>query len=149
MISRIVSTRSIRASFFLAVVGLLGSLPRAIFPDIRFEVGHLVSLLVGLFLEVPRLFGPKLPVLRVVAGVGVDLPFVQLPDLGDDLVEKVSVVTDDDHADRLAAQVAFEPGGGGDIEVVRRLVQEHQVGAFQEQLRQHHPRLLAPRKRPR
>ncbi len=74
---------------------------------------------------------------------------MQLPDLGDDLVEEVAVVADDDHRDRLPGQVVLEPGGRLDVEVVRGLVQEHQVGAFQEQLGEHQPRLLAARERPR
>ena len=69
--------------------------------------------------------------------------------LFDDLVEEIAVVADDDHRDRLARQVAFEPFGRRDIEMVGRLVQEHQVGAFQQELGQHHPRLLAAGKRGR
>ena len=49
----------------------------------------------------------------------------------------------DDHRHRLPRQVALEPFGRGDVEVVRRLVQEHHVGALQQQLGEHHPRLLA------
>ena len=57
-------------------------------------------------------------------------------------------MADHDHADRLPREVALQPGRGGDVEVVRRLVQEHHVGALQEQLRQHHPRLLPAGERP-
>ena len=68
---------------------------------------------------------------------------MQLPDLGDDLVEEVAVVADDDHRHRLPRQVVLEPLGRLDVEVVRRLVQEHQVGALEQQLGEHQPRLLA------
>ena len=68
---------------------------------------------------------------------------MQLPDLVDDLVEKVAVVADDDHRHRLPGQVVFEPFGRRDVEVVGRLVQEHQVGALEQELGEHQPRLLA------
>ncbi len=74
---------------------------------------------------------------------------VQLPDLVHDLVEEVAVMAHDDHRDGLPRQVALEPFGRGDVEVVGRLVQEHQVGAFQQQLGEHHPRLLAAGERRR
>ena len=41
-------------------------------------------------------------------------------------------MADDDHRDRLARQVVLEPLGGLDVEVVRRLVEEHQVGALEQ-----------------
>ena len=74
---------------------------------------------------------------------------MQLPDLGDDLVEEVAVVADDDHRHRLPRQVVLEPLGRLDVEVVRGLVQEHQVGALQQQLGEHQPRLLAAGERRR
>ena len=58
-------------------------------------------------------------------------------------------MADDDHRHGLAGQVAFEPFGRGDIEMVRRFVQEHQVGAFEQELGEHQPRLLAAGKRRR
>ena len=58
-------------------------------------------------------------------------------------------MADDDHRHRLPRQVALEPGGRLDVEVVRRLVQEHQVGALEQQLGEHQPRLLAAGERPR
>ena len=72
---------------------------------------------------------------------------MQLPDLGDDLVEEIAVVADDDHRHRLPRQVALEPFGGRDIEMVGGLVQEHQVGALEQEPGEHHPRLLAARER--
>ena len=137
-----------RAELLLAVLGLLGPLARAVLADVGFEVGDLLLLPLGLPLEHLGLLGAEPPVLRVVAGVGLDLSLVQLPDLGDDLVEEVAVVADDDHRHRLPRQVVLEPGGRLDVEVVRGLVQEHQVGALEQQLGEHQPRLLAARERP-
>ncbi len=52
-------------------------------------------------------------------------------------------MADDDHGDRLARQVALEPLGGGDVQVVRWLVEQHHVGALEQQLGEQHARLLA------
>ncbi len=56
-------------------------------------------------------------------------------------------MANDHHRHGLTREVALQPGGGLDIEVVRGLVQEHDIGVFQQQLREHHPRLLTPRER--
>ena len=149
--SRMVSTRSRSQSLqlALAVVGLLGALAGSVLADVGFELRGLLLLPLGLALQHLGLLGPQPPVLAVIAGVGGDPAQVQLPDLVDDLVEEIAVVAHDDHRDGLACQVAFEPFGRRDVEVVRRLVQEHQVGAFQQQLGEHHPRLLAAGERRR
>ncbi len=133
----------------LAVVRLLGALAGSVLADIGLELSRLLFLSLGLALQHLGLLGPEPPVLAVVARVGGDPPLVQLPDPGDDLVEEVAVVAHDHHRDRLARQVALEPLGRGDVEVVRRLVEEHHVGALQEQPGQHHPRLLAAGERQR
>ena len=62
----------------LAVVGLLGALPRAVLADVRFLVGDVVLLLLELALEDLGLLGPEPPVLRVIARIGLDLAVVQL-----------------------------------------------------------------------
>ncbi len=51
------------------------------------------------------------------------------------------------HGRRAFGQERFEPLGGLDVEVVRRLVQEHHVRLGQQQLGQHEPVLLAAAER--
>ena len=58
-------------------------------------------------------------------------------------VEKIAVVADDDHRRRAFQQKILEPFGGLQIEVVRRLVEDHQVRLGQQQFGQHQAVLLA------
>ena len=60
-----------------------------------------------------------------------------------DVVEKVAVVGDDDHRARIVAERLFEPLDGFRVEMVRRFVQEQQVGLLQERHAQGHPPPLA------
>ena len=53
---------------------------------------------------------------------------VELDHSGGDAIEKVSVVTDDDEAAAEAREVPFEPGDRGEIEMVRRFVQDQELG---------------------
>ncbi len=50
---------------------------------------------------------------------------------------------DDDEGAPEVAQVAFEPLDRGDVEVVRRLVEQEQVGIGEERLREQHPQAEA------
>ena len=56
-------------------------------------------------------------------------------------------MADHEHRHRLPRQVVLQPFRGLDIEVVGGLVQEHQVGALEQELGEHQPRLLAARER--
>ena len=100
-----------------------------------------------LLLVGPRLdqqpLGLLLPVGREVAGVRLDRAVEQLQRAVGHLVEEVAVVADDDHRRRAFQQELFEPLGGLDVEVVRRLVEDHQVRLGQQQLGQHQAVLLA------
>ncbi len=65
---------------------------------------------------------------RVVA---LELPQAalgQVQDLGDDPVEQLQVVADDEHRPRKARQLAHEPSLGGEVEMVGRLVEHEDVG---------------------
>ena len=82
-------------------------------------------------------------VLLEVAGVRRDPPVVQLEDLVHHAVEEIAIVADDQHPFGLLGEVVFEPAGGVDVEVVARLVEEHDVGGGEQQLGEHQPALLA------
>ena len=86
---------------------------------------------------------PQPPVLLEVAGVRRDALGVQLEDLGHDAVEEIAVVADDQHRLGLLDEVVFQPARGVDVEVVARLVEQHDVGGGQQQLGEHQPALLA------
>src|SRR5690606_3865781 len=59
-----------------------------------------------------------------------------------DLVQEVAVVADD-HQRRIdLSQEVLQPLGGFDIQVVGRLVQQHDVGLGQQQFAQQQPVLL-------
>ena len=124
---------------------LLGALAGPVLSDIGFELRGLLFLAIGLPFEHLGPLLAELPVLRVIAGIGGDRPFVQLPDFRDDLVQEIAIVADDDHPHRLPGEVILQPFGGLDVEVIRGLVQEHQIGALEEELGQHQAGLLPPR----
>ena len=92
-------------------------------------------------------FLPQPPVLLEVAGVRCDAVGVQFKDLGDDAVEEITVVADDEHRLRLLDKIVLQPARGVDVEVVARLVEQHHVGRRQQQLGQHEPALLAAAER--
>jgi chaperonin GroEL (HSP60 family) len=97
--------------------------------------------LVGLELLLVALLAQP-PVLLVVAGVDRDLAVVQLKNLGDGLVQKIAVVADDEHGLRLLDQILLQPLGGVDVEVVARLIEQHDIGTRQEQFGQEQAALL-------
>ena len=66
-------------------------------------------------------------------------------DLGDpagDVVEEVAVVGDGDDRARVGREVLLEPEHALGVEVVRRLVEEQQVGGLDEELAQRHAAAL-------
>ena len=79
----------------------------------------------GLLLLEPR---------RVVALPGNALAAVELEDPLGDVVEEVAVVGDEDDGAGVFLQVPFEPGDALGVEVVGRLVEEQEVGAFEQDL---------------
>ncbi|CAB4940787.1 unannotated protein [freshwater metagenome] len=85
---------------------------------------------------------------RVAALVLVDGAVDDLPRGGADGVEEPPVVGDDDHRAAPLREEPGEPGHALDVEVVRRLVEQQQVGGVQQQLRQGDAAALAARERP-
>ena len=88
-------------------------------------------------------FGLLLQVGRVVALVGVGPPAVEFEDPLGDVVEEVPVVRDGEDRARVLGQVLLEPLDALGVEVVGRLVEQQQVGLFEQQLAQRDPAPLA------
>ena len=103
------------------------------------EVGRLgdelLLLLVGLHLLLPTL-GTQALVLGVVHLIVVEAAHRDLEGTRGDVVDEGAVVADDD--DRLPRldEEVLEPLDRLDVEVVRRLVEEKDIGLLQEELRQ-------------
>ena len=82
---------------------------------------------------------------RVVALVADQPAAVDLGDPLRDVVEEVPVVRDRDHGAGVLLQVLLEPQHALGVEVVRRLVEEQQVGLLQQELRERDAALLTAR----
>ena len=83
---------------------------------------------------------------EVAAVVGVVVgqrPQREIGDAGDDGVEKIAIVRDQDHRVRVGVEVLLEPVARLEIEMVGRLVEQQQVGLAEQQLRQRDPHLPA------
>ncbi len=117
-----------------ASLGLLGSLACLVLPDVRlFAFEHRL-----LLFPRPQHGHASLDALLaecgVVAGVVQQASVLDLDDAGDDLVEQVAIVGDeDDRAWILFAQKGFEPFSPGDIEMVGGLVEQQHARVFQQQ----------------
>ena len=70
----------------------------------------------------------------VAAGIEVQALVPQLDDLADGDVEEVAVVGDQHEGVRVGVEILFEPVAGFQVEMVGRLVEQQQVGFFQQQL---------------
>ncbi len=82
---------------------------------------------------------------RVIALIGNALAAIELENPARHIVEEVAVVGDDQDRARIVAQMAFEPIDGLGVEMVRRLVQQQEVGLLEEQPAERHAAPLAAR----
>ena len=77
---------------------------------------------------------------RITALVARELPGFEFQRATRDPVEHVTVVRDQQQCAREAmAQVVFEPLDGCDVEVVRRFVEDREIGRADQQARERHP----------
>ena len=77
--------------------------------------------------------------IAVAAGMTPDLTVVFEDERArDDRVEEISIVTHDEQRAVVLVEAIFERLEGLDVEVVRRLVEDEQVGGTREQLRENH-----------
>ena len=83
----------------------------------------------------------------VAAGVGGELAGVDLDDLRDDAVHELAVVRGHEDGARVAAEELLEPDDRLEVEVVRRLVEEHHVGPHEQDAGQRDAHLPAARER--
>ena len=91
--------------------------------------------LIALLLAQP--FHPRLALAEVVAVVAGVVGERAQPDLGDprhDRVEEEAIVRDEDHGVRIVREVFLQPVARVEVEVVRRLVEQQQAGATEQQL---------------
>ena len=84
---------------------------------------------------------------RVVALEGDPAAAIELEDPAGHVVEEVAVVRDRDHGAPVLGQEALEPRDGLGVEVVRRLVEQQQVGGGEEEPAERHAPPLAARER--
>ncbi len=90
-------------------------------------------------LQLQRLPLAALAVERIVIAAVVDeLALVEMDDAVDGGVEEIAVVADEQHAPRIAGEIALEPHGAFEVEVVGRLVEQQQVGLGEKHGRQRH-----------
>ncbi len=76
---------------------------------------------------------------RVVAFPRNTRTTIELEDPARDVVEEVPVVRDRDHGAVVVLQVPFEPGDRLRVEVVRRLVEQEQIGLAEQEPAQRDP----------
>ncbi len=97
-----------------------------------------------LLLALQRLF-VHVPV--VVAAEAEQLAALDLDDAVRDGVEHLPVVRSDDQRLRAGLEIVLQPFAGLDVEVVLRLIEQQQVGVFQQHQREHQPGALAAAQR--
>ena len=90
-------------------------------------------------------FAGRQHVVVVVARVDLDGAEVQIGHVGTDLIQEMAVVRDDDDGGVALVQHVFQPADGVDVEVVGRFVEQQDVGAGEQRLRQQHAQLEARR----
>ncbi len=64
---------------------------------------------------------------------------VELKDPAGDVVEEVTVVGDREHGSRVTGQMLLQPGDALGVQMVRGLVQQEQIGGFEQELAQRDP----------
>ena len=84
-------------------------------------------------------FGAFLQIIIIVSFIRIDLLAVNLENLVADAVEEVAVVRYHQQTDIRPAQVALEPFGHLEVEVVRRLVEDNQLRVGNQDIRQRNP----------
>jgi hypothetical protein len=83
----------------------------------------------------------------VAKGVANELPTVELDNLLARLPDECAIVRNENEGARVFAKVGLEALDGGEIEVVRRLVHQQEIGLPDQHLRELQPAALAAGKR--
>ena len=91
-------------------------------------------------------FGLSLEVFDVAASITIELPLVKFEGSARDVVEDIAVMGDDEkRAAETFAEMIFEPFDRGDVQMIRRFVQDREIGFADEQARQRNAPSLSPR----
>ena len=125
------------------VARLRGARRRAAAQPGQLLAGQVAAALLG-GVGLPRALGAREGPVVVAALVDVDGAVVDLPGVVGHCVEEPAVVGDHDHGDPAGKQVVGQPLHALDVEVVGRLVEQHQVQvAHQRRGQAHAPALTA------
>src|SRR5579863_9076913 len=81
----------------------------------------------------------------VIAGVEISMPVPEFQDLVYGNVQKIPVMGDENVSERIVVQISFQPIAGFEIQVIGGLIEQQQIGSFQEQLGQPYAHLPAAR----
>ena len=81
-------------------------------------------------------------VVGIVSTENGGLSLVDFDDLIGDPVKEVAVMGDDDHSALIVEKIGFQPGDGGHIQVVCRLVQDDKIRLLEKQLAESYPCFL-------
>ena len=87
----------------------------------------------------PLLLAPRLLEAIIAARVESEPPLVQMQDTVDRLVQEIAVVADDQHRMRIGGDEILKPEHAFEIEIVRRLVEEQDIGLCEQPARQRDP----------
>ena len=127
----------------LAATRLFAALPRLVAADELLGVRDVFLLRLVLARPALHPLGAQLHVARVGAGIQLGALVGDLDGARGDTVEEVAVVRDDDERARPVEQIVLQPLQRGEVEVVRRLVEQQQIRLLQQQLAERGARLLA------
>ena len=116
----------------LARLGRLG----AETADVVFHVRDVALLLLEHRLLLDQALAALTLEVGIAAGVEAELLLLDVGDMGDAGVEELAVVRDQQQRAAVVAQPGFEPDHRVEVEVVGRLVEQQQVGAAHQRLRQ-------------
>lgn len=114
--------------------------------DKAFQVGDGALLLVECLLLLGQALGALVFKVAVIAGVGGQLAARHFDDLGGDGVQKLAVVRNQQQGARIAGQPLLQPDDGFQVQVVGRFIQQQQIRAAHQRLRQVQAHAPAARK---
>ena len=116
-----------------ALDGLFPVVGPELFDDRLLMTDHVLLLLICLESGIPQhlLLGH---IVGVVADIALYLPAVDIYHLGGYLIEEIPVMRYDDDCPRVVEQISLEPLYRAQIQMVRRLVKEDDIGAGDEYL---------------
>ncbi len=112
----------------LAATRLFAALPSLVATDELLGMRDVFLLRLVLLRPALHPLGAQLHVVRVVAGIQLGALVGDLDSTCGHAVEEVAVVRDDDERARPVEQVLLKPFQRGEVEVVRRLVEQKQIG---------------------